>query len=154
MKKIIFVVLLFYCITVQSQSDKEILKIFSFEEVEILQKQNPKPILVYIYTDWCKFCFGMNKNTFSDRRVIKNLNDKFYFIKLDAENKKDITFLNKTFTFKPSGINTGIHELTNELASIKNNVSYPTITKLNQNFEIEFQKVGFINSKNLLQFIK
>lgn len=154
MKKIIFVVLLFYCITVQSQSDKEILKIFSFEEVEILQKQNPKPILVYIYTDWCKFCFGMNKNTFSDRRVIKNLNDKFYFIKLNAENKKDITFLNKTFTYKPSGINTGIHELASELASIKNNVSYPTITKLNQNFEIEFQKVGFINSKNLLQFIK
>lgn len=154
MKKIIFVVLLFYCITVQSQSDKETLKIFSFEEVEILQKQNPKPILVYIYTDWCKFCFGMNKNTFSDRRVIKNLNDKFYFIKLDAENKKDITFLNKTFTYKPSGINTGIHELASELASIKNNVSYPTITKLNQNFEIEFQKVGFINSKNLLQFIK
>ncbi|MCL7752170.1 DUF255 domain-containing protein [Polaribacter sp. Z022] len=154
MTKIIFVVLLFYCITVQSQSDKEILKIFSFEEVEILQKQNAKPILVYIYTDWCKFCFGMNKNTFSDRKVIKNLNDKFYFIKLNAENKKDITFLNKTFTYKPSGINTGIHELTNELASIKNNVSYPTITKLNQNFEIEFQKVGFINSKNLLQFIK
>ncbi|WP_298878466.1 DUF255 domain-containing protein [uncultured Polaribacter sp.] len=154
MKKIIFVVLLFYCITVQSQSDKEILKIFSFEEVEILQKQNPKPILVYIYTDWCKFCFGMSKSTFSDRKVIKNLNDKFYFIKLNAENKKDITFLNKTFTYKPSGINTGIHELASELASIKNNVSYPTVTKLNQNFEIEFQKVGFINSKNLLQFIK
>ena len=149
MKKIILITLLLNYFSNHAQNAKVILKTFSFEEVEILHNQNPKPILVYIYTDWCKFCFGMNKKTFSDKRLIRTLNNNFYFVKLNAESKKDITFLNKTFTYKPSGINTGLHELADELASVKNKVSYPTITKLNTSFEIEFQKIGFINSEKL-----
>ena len=154
MKNILLFFIVFNCFSLLSQSKNEVLKTYSFEEVELMHRQNPKPILIYIFTDWCKFCFGMEKNTFKNKKVIETVNEQFYLVKLNAEEKKDITFLNKKFIYKPTGINTGIHELANELASIKNIISYPTVTKLNSNFEIEFQKSGYLNSKYFIKILK
>lgn len=148
MKKFIAFIILFTCYNLQSQEKKE-LQVYTFQEVEELQKQNPKPVVIFIYTDWCKYCFAMEKNTFNNKEIIKVLNDKFYFIKLNAEEKKNITFLNHTFKYQPSGNNTGIHQLANELAVVKNRISYPTTTLLNSKFEIELQKSGYINSKRM-----
>jgi len=149
MKKITAFIILFVCFTIQSQEKKEKLKVYSFHEVEKLHQQNPKPLVVFIYTDWCKYCFAMKKNTFKNNEVIKALNTQFYFVKLNAEGKKDISFLNHTFKYQPTGNNTGIHQLANELAVIKGRISYPTTTILNSKFEIELQKSGYINSKQL-----
>ena len=55
----------------------------------------------------------------------------------------------KTFIYKPSGHNTGINELTKELASINGKISYPTTTILNSNIEIDLQIDNYIGSKNM-----
>ncbi|WP_405611352.1 thioredoxin family protein [Polaribacter sp. Asnod1-A03] len=154
MRKYIAFIILFICFTTQSQEEKEELKVYSFNEIEKLNKQIPKPIVVFIHTDWCKYCFAMKKNTFNNNEVIKALNDKFYFVFLNAESKKDITFLNHTFKYKPTGNNTGVHQLANELAGIKNRISYPTTTILNSKFEIDILKNGYINSKKMLFILK
>ena len=153
MKKIIILILFIANLATFSQSVKSELRVFSFEEVEQLHQQKPKPIVVFIYTDWCKICFGMKKNTFQNDEIIKLLNDKFYFINLNGEEKKEITFLGKTFVYKPSGNKTGTHELAIELAAIKGRISYPTTTILNSNFEIEAQIDGYLNSKKFYKFI-
>ena len=128
MKKIIILILFIANLATFSQSVKSELRVFSFEEVDQLHQQKPKPIIVFTYTDWCKICFGMKKNTFQNDEIIKLLNDKFYFINLNGEEKKEITFLGKTFVYKPSGNKTGTHELARELASKKGRISYPTTT--------------------------
>ena len=151
MKKIIILILFIANLATFSQSVKSELRVFSFEEVEQLHQQ--KPIVVFTYTDWCKICFGMKKNTFQNDEIIKLLNDKFYFINLNGEEKKEITFLGKTFVYKPSGNKTGTHELARELASKKGRISYPTTTILNSNFEIEAQIDGYLNSKNFYELI-
>ncbi len=153
MKKIITLILFLGNLAVFSQTVKSELKVFSFEEVEQLHQQKPKPIVVFNYTDWCKICFGMKKNTFQNDEIIKLLNDKFYFINLNGEEKKEITFLGKTFVYKPSGNKTGTHELAIELAAIKGRISYPTTTILNSNFEIEAQIDGYLNSKKFYKLI-
>ena len=153
MKKIIILILFIANLATFSQSVKSELNVFSFEEVDQLHQQKPKPIVVFIYTDWCKICFGMKKNTFQNDEIIKLLNDKFYFINLNGEEKKEITFLGKTFVYKPSGNKTGTHELARELASKKGRISYPTTTILNSNFEIEAQIDGYLNSKNFYELI-
>lgn len=129
----------------QSQEKKEILKVHTFKDVAKIHQQKPKPIIVFLFTDWCKICFGMKKNTFQNDKVIKLLNDKFYFVKLNGEDKNDITFLDKTFVYKPSGNNTGTHELAKEIGSINGEISYPTTVFLNNKFEIDLQLNGFIN---------
>lgn len=154
MKKFFLYSILFGCFTMYSQNKKENITIFTFEEVEKLQQQNPKPIVVFIYTDWCKFCHGMKKNTFQNKEVIRTLNEKFYFIKLNAEEKRNITFLGKTFKYKPSGNKTGINELAKELATINKKISYPTTTILNSNLEIDLQIGNYINSTEMHQLLK
>jgi thioredoxin-related protein len=149
MKKIFIYILLFGYFTSNAQTKKTVLKVYTFPDVDRLHQEKPKPIVAFFYTDWCKICFGMKKNTFKNDKVIHLLNDKFYFVKLNAEQKEDIVFLGKTFVYKPSGNKTGINELANELASINGKISYPTTTILNSNLEIDLQIGNYINSKNM-----
>ena len=151
-KKLLFLFIFFGCFIsyTQENKEKEVLNIFTFEEVEKLHQQKPKPIFIFLYTDWCKICFGMKKTTFKNKKVIQLLNEKFYFIRLNGEEKKDITFLGKTFTYKPTGANTGIHELADELATLKKRITYPTIVILNTAFKIDAQLIGFYNSKKMI----
>ena len=150
-KKLLFLFIFFGCFSICAQinKEKEVLKILSFEEVEKLHQQKPKPIVAFFYTDWCKICFGMKKNTFKNDKVVHLLNDKFYFVELNAEQKEDISFLGKTFVYKPSGNRTGINALAKELASIDGKISYPTTTILNSNLEIDLQIGNYINSKDM-----
>ncbi|MDA9087337.1 thioredoxin family protein [Polaribacter sp.] len=154
-KKLLFLFIFYGCFTIyaQERKGKEVLNIFTFEEVEELHQQIPKPILVFLYTDWCKICFGMKKTTFKDQEVIKLLNDNFYFVKLNAEEKKEITFLGKMFTYKPTGINTGMHELAAELGTIKKRIRYPTTIILNTVFEIDTQLTGLYNTRKMIDIL-
>ena len=43
----------------------------TFEEALELQKKNPKKIMMDVYTVWCGPCKMLDKNTFSDKNVIK-----------------------------------------------------------------------------------
>lgn len=126
------------------------LKTHTFEEAEKLCKENPKPFVVFVHTSWCKYCKMMENLTFKNPEVIKILNTEFYFISLDAESKTAISFNNHTFQFQPKGENTGIHELATELATIDSQVVYPTVTILESDFSMVFQKHSFLNAKELL----
>jgi thioredoxin-related protein len=130
------------------------LKTYSFEEAEKLCKENPKPFVVFVHTSWCKYCKMMENSTFKNPEVITILNTDFYFISLDAERKEDIHFNNNNFKFRPKGQNSGIHQLATELATIDSEVVYPTVTILESDFSILFQKHSFINAKELILILK
>ena len=144
MKKSLF---LFILITNQSFSQ---LNTYTFEEAEKLAVQNPKPFVIFIHTDWCKICKMMQNTTFKSKEVIKELNQNFYFISFNAEDKRTISFNKNNFKFKPKGTNTGIHEL----AEVLSNQSYPTITIVNSAYTIVTQIESFTNAEMLLQVLK
>ena len=105
MKKKLFLLLFFFC----AFSGFAQLKTYSFAQVEEMEKEQQKPIFVFVHTSWCKYCKIMENSTFKNPEVIQLLNDNFYFVRLDAENKTPITFNNHTFKFKPKGQNSGVH---------------------------------------------
>jgi thioredoxin-related protein len=129
------------------------IKTYQFEQIDSLQKIEKRNIAVFIHTDWCKYCQTMQNTTFKNDNVVKLLNQKFYFIDFNAEQKKDIVFNGRTFRFEPTGLNTGIHELAEQLATVDNQVVYPTLCFLNSNNEIIFQHNQFINSKDILTIL-
>ena len=130
------------------------LKTYQFEQIDRLQNIQKRKIIVFIHTDWCKFCAAMKNTTFKNKEVITHLNNKFYFIELNAEEKRKIIFNNSAFNFKPNGSNSGIHELAIQLGTINGTVSYPTICILNFKNQILFQYNSFLNAKDLMKLLE
>lgn len=82
--------------TVQGQESIQWLK---FEEAIAANAKNPKMILVDVYTDWCGWCKKMDKDTFTDPRVIAHFQKNFYAVKLNAEDtNRKFPFMGKTFS--------------------------------------------------------
>ncbi|WP_269226933.1 thioredoxin family protein [Flavobacterium eburneipallidum] len=151
MKKWLYILLIFFWAIPSGFAQ---LKTYTFEEAEKLSKENPKPLVVFIHTSWCNYCKMMENSTFKNPEIIAILNNNFYFISLDAENKEDIQFNNHKFQFKPNVQNTGIHELATALATINSQVVYPTVTILESDYSIVFQKGSFISDKELLTVLE
>jgi len=148
MRAFFFILFLFLSINLCAQRNIKTLKIHTFPEVEQLQKTAPKPMVIFLFTDWCKICFGMKKNTFKNIKVIEKLNSDYYLVMLNGEEKKDILFLGRTFSYKTSG-NSGVHELAKQLTSSEEKISYPTTLILNSDYEIDALFDGYLNSKKM-----
>lgn len=126
----------------------------SFEKLDSLHKNEERKIVFFIHTDWCRYCQGMINNTFENPSIQKILSESYYFVTLNPEKKEDISFKGKAYKFKPSGIDTGIHELAEEVATINGKISYPTICILNEQNEIIFQFNQFLNSSDLIPILE
>lgn len=150
-KRILFILLI--CVVVIPSGFAQ-LKTYTFEEAEQLAQKSPKPIVIFIHTSWCKYCKMMENTTFKKEEIIHELNANYYFIPLDAEAKNEIWFNQTAFYFKPTGTNTGVHELATALATIEGVISYPTLTILDSNNDIVFQKNSVIKSDLLLSVLK
>ena len=155
-KTLLFIFIFFGCFTTYAQKTQkeETLKTLTFTEVEKLQQENPKPIVVFISTEWCKICFGMKRTTFQNKDVIQLLNNNFYFIHLNGEEKETLLFYGKEFNYKPTGVKTGVHELAIALAGTDKRIAYPTTTILNTSLEITTQIVGYIKSREMKRILK
>lgn len=130
------------------------LNMVQFEQIDSLQTIEKRNVIVFIHTDWCKYCSVMKSKTFKNKEVVHLINKQFYFIELNAEEKRKIAFNYSTFAFKPNGSNTGVHELATELGTIKNQISYPVLCILNSKNEIVFQHNNFLNAKDLLLILE
>lgn len=105
----------------------------TFEEAIALNKENPKPIFIDLYTDWCGWCKKMDASTFADKDVSAYMNDNFYNVKFDAEQKEAIEYKGNTFKFVEQG-RRGYHELAAGL--LQGQMSYPSFVVLNKEEKI------------------
>jgi len=62
------------------------------------QQSEPKKIIMDVYTTWCGPCKLMDKNTFSNKDVIKFINENYYPVKFNAEGTQEITYQDFKFT--------------------------------------------------------
>jgi len=53
-----------------------------------------------VYTPWCGPCKLLDKQTFSDPKVIKYINENFNPVKFNAEGNEEITFNKVAYTNK------------------------------------------------------
>lgn len=148
MKKILIL-----CFILSANPNFAQLKTYTFEEAEKFSIENPKPFVIFIHTSWCKYCKMMQNSTFRNQEVIKQLNEKFYFIPFDAEIKNDITFNNRIFKFTPKGNDSGIHELAEALGEKQGTIAYPTVTILNPNHSIELHLQSFLSAEDLFEIL-
>ncbi|SHJ66037.1 Protein of unknown function, DUF255 [Reichenbachiella agariperforans] len=131
-----------FVMKVADQKEEEV-KWYSFEEAVALNKKEPKKIFIDVYTDWCGWCKKMDKATFNHPEIAKYLNDKYYPVKLNAEQKENIEFNDHTFKWVDSGRN-GIHELAYSLLNGK--MSYPTVVFMDEEFRMLSPVPGYLEA--------
>ena len=101
------------------------IKWHSIDEAIQLASQEPRVLVIDVYTDWCGWCKRMDATTFSDPQIIEIMNEHFYPVKLDAEGKEDIVIGERTFKFVDNG-RRGYHEIAAIVT--RGRLSYPTIS--------------------------
>ena len=93
----------------------------------------------------------MDKATFQNEEVATSMNEHYYNVKFDAEQKESVEILGNTFKFVPQG-NRGYHELAAALLNGK--MSYPTVVFLNRKFEMLSPVPGYQESLAFMNIAK
>lgn len=96
MKKIILIAIV--CLFATTVSAQKGINWMSMDEALAAQETAPKKIFMDVYTLWCGPCKMLDKNTFSDKKVIKYINKNYYAVKFNAEGPDDITHKGFTYT--------------------------------------------------------
>lgn len=118
----------------------------TWSEVETALKDEKKKVFVDVYTDWCGYCKKMDKTTFKDKEIVKYINDNFYAVKFDAENKETITLDGNKYKYVKSG-KRGYNQLAADL--LKGRLSYPTIVFLNDDLSLIQPIPGYLDAKKM-----
>lgn len=147
MKKIVFLALLSVALIGQAQ-ETPVAEVnwITIEEAYTLSKTTPKKILVDVYTDWCGWCKRMDATTYSNPEIVKYINEHYYAVKFDAEQKEDITILDNTFKFVGEG-KKGYHELA--VALLQGKLSYPTTVFLDEQFGMIQPVPGYLDASGI-----
>jgi thioredoxin-related protein len=118
----------------------------TLEEADKLRLKEPRKILIDVYTDWCGWCNRMDATTFSDPELVKYVNENYYAVKLDAEQKEPITIGGKTYEYVANG-RRGYNEVASEL--LQGKMSYPTIVLLDEHMNMIQPLPGFREAKEM-----
>ena len=107
----------------------------TFEEAMVAVKKEKRKVLISVYTEWCGWCKHMDRTTFQDPNIIEYINEKFYPVKLDAEQKEEITTPEKVYKYqKGDGKERGFHELA--VALTMGRLTLPSTVFLDENFRV------------------
>ena len=118
----------------------------TFEEAVEASEKEPRKLLIDLYTDWCGWGKKMDRDAYANPVIAEYINENYYPVKFNAEQKGDVDFQGKTFKFVPQG-NRGYHELAAALANGK--MSYPTTVFLDEELNMIQPIPGYMTAKNI-----
>ena len=129
----------------------------SINDLEELQKKEPRKVLVDVYTKWCGPCKLMLKQTFHDPEVVNYINEHYYAVKFNAEGDEVIKFKGYEFTnddYKPNkpGRNS-THDFTLAIAPVNGRIAYPTIVYLDEDLNIIFPLQGLMRPPQIMPLL-
>jgi thioredoxin-related protein len=118
----LFVLLLFVAPAFgQKEGGKKTVPWLSPQQVAQHVAQNPKPLIIDVYTDWCHYCKLMDKTTWSHPQLRAYVAENFYPLKFNAESKEEVAWMGKTYAYKPAY---KVHMLAAEW--LKGNMVFPS----------------------------
>lgn len=146
-KSILLVLFTMACFVSQAQE----IKWMSMKDALTAQKKNKKPIFIDAYTVWCGPCKMLDKNTFSDEKVVKTINEKYNAVKFNAEGNEEFQFGGKLYTnpnYQEARKNSrnGMHQFTGFLQV----PGYPTMIVINSDGKITKSIMGYNTPDQLL----
>ncbi|QNL49337.1 thioredoxin family protein [Olivibacter sp. SDN3] len=119
-----------------------------------LQAKEKRPVILLIGTNWCAYCHAMKQNL-AKEPLASLVATSYYYVVLDAEEKRTIRFASRYFSYRPNGVDTGLHELAEWFGkSEEGELSYPTLCILDSNGNVQFKYAGFLRKNELDRLLR
>ena len=143
----LLVLFLVIFVTFGYSQEKESTKVkwYNIEEAQKLNSQNPKKLIIDVYTDWCGWCVKMDRLTFSNPSIAEYINEKYYAVKFNAETKDSVVFAGNVFRNK--GGNRQPNDLA--IALLQGKMSYPSIAYMNEKLELLSTVPGYYTAEQI-----
>lgn len=148
--KYIFPLTFLYILSLSLSAQSETINWMTIEEAEAAVKDEPRKVIIDVYTDWCGWCKRMDKNTFQNPGLAEYVNENFYAVKLDGEEKDSTSFRGQKFGFVKQG-RRGYNQLPATL--MNGRMSYPTIVYLDEELNVIQPVPGYQDPKSFEQII-
>lgn len=139
---------------VYAQTEQTV-KWLSFEQLNDSIKIEPKKVFIDFYANWCAPCIKMQKEVFTNKRIINILNKEYYAVKMNVETTDTINFGGQTFINKRAKRRNPIHEIPQLMAQQKNKpFSLPALVLLDKDFKATARYFQYLNVEQLEKILK
>jgi thiol:disulfide interchange protein len=133
-----------YTVPTTGQSHSEVaseIKWVTLDELQELNKKEPRKVFIDIYATWCGPCKLMDKKTFADPDIVQYVNENYYAVKLNGEGKQQVNIFGKTMTEA-------------ELAYAFQIRGYPSTVFMTEELQPYQPVAGYIPAKEFLKMLK
>ena len=154
MRKILYIIIFIFSISTTLFAQSQKINWLSVEEVEVLQKKEPRKVLIDVFTTWCGPCKMMMKNTFSNNNVIDYINTYYYAIKFDAESGENVNFKGNTYTNPDFRPNVRGRNSQHQFAQALGVNSYTTIIYMDENMDVITPIKGYLTPDKIELYLK
>lgn len=137
------------------KNDADKINWITIEEAVELQKEEPKKIIMDVYTNWCGPCKMLDKNTFQNADVVEYINEHYYAVKFNAEGNDEVTFNDKTFknpNYDPAKANR--RNSAHEFARYLQVRAYPTIVYFDEEANVIAPISGYMKPQQIELYLK
>lgn len=95
----------------------------------------------------------MDHTVFKKKSIVSTLNREYYFVEFDIEQQTPVTIGNRTFRFRPTGKDTGVHKLAELIGTIDGTLNTPAFILMNSDFEILYRYGGYMDEEQLSKLL-
>ena len=152
MKKVTFIVLTFI---LGAQVYAQKINWVTFDEAVALQKENPKKIMMDVYTNWCGPCKLLDRNTFQNKDVVDYVNKHYYAVKFNGEGNSTVTYKDNKFTNpKYDAAKANRRNSAHEFTRFLQVSAYPTIAFFDEELKMIAPIRGYQRPQQLELYLK
>ena len=151
--KVVQVIALVFVVLVSNMSHAQI-DWMTMDQALAAQKLEPKKIFMDVYTDWCGPCKLLDKKTFSNKKVIRYINQHYYAVKFNGEGTESVTYNNFTYTnpnYQPERKGRNAQHFFADALKI---TAYPSLVFLNETEGVIQALPGYKSPQDLEIFLK
>jgi thioredoxin-related protein len=125
---------------------------YTVEKAAELNAKKHKKIMMDVYTSWCSWCKKMDAETFRDPEVVAYMNENFYAVKLNAEEKAPIKFEGKVYLNPSPDKYRSVHEFAAMI--LQGQMSYPSYAFLDGHNKPVTNLPGYHKAPEFLKVLK